>query len=351
MTASNGETPPRVSFPEISSHAYEHPTDRAALAALRKVKGFDLMLKQVFGAVPERRLRLLYLANAVRVGPRQLPDVHAVLEEVCECLDLSDQPELFLVSDPRVNAMAIGMNHPFVVLNSSLLQLLDREELRCVVAHEIAHILSGHALYKTMLVLLQSMVRWVLRGPLLIPSLPVLLALKEWDRKSELSADRASLLVTQDLELTRRVMIKLAGGAGRESYSLEEFERQAEEYRESGGLVDKFFKVLNLLEVSHPFPVLRVGELRHWAESEEYERILAGDYPRRDADDGEDDVRTRVAEAASSYREDFADGRDAMGDLVRSVGEAGKNVWEALFGPTVPRGPADEDVEGAERTD
>ena len=183
----------------------------------------------------------------------------------------------------------------------------------------------------------------------MIPSLPVLLALKEWDRKSELSADRASLLVTQDLELTRQVMIKLAGGAGRESYSLEEFERQAEEYRESGGIVDKLFKVLNLLEVSHPFPVLRVGELRHWAESDAYERILAGDYPRRDAGEGEDDIRIRVAEAASSYRADIADGREAVGDLVRSVGEAGRNVWTALFGP--PGEPAAEEAEGAERPD
>ena len=60
-------------------------------------------------------------------------------------------------------------------------------------------VLSGHALYKTMLEVLQVMVRWVLRGPLIVPSLPVLLALKEWDRKSELSADRGSLLVAQDL--------------------------------------------------------------------------------------------------------------------------------------------------------
>ena len=111
----------------------------------------------------------------------------------------------------------------------------------------------------------------------------------------------------------------------------------------------QLFKVLNLLEVSHPFPVLRVGELRHWAESDEYERIFAGDYPRRDAGDGEEDVRARVVEAASCYRADIADGREAVGDLVRSVGEVGRNVWAALFSPLGE--PVDDDVEGAEPSD
>lgn len=336
--------PARASFPDISPRAWEHPTDRAALAALGKVRGFDLLLRQIFGAIPERRLRLLYLANALRVGPGQLPEVHAALEDVCRCLDLDPIPELYLVNDPRVNAMAIGMDAPFIVVNSSLLQLLDDSELRCVLAHEVAHVLSGHALYKTMLVVLQAMVRWLLRGPLIVPSLPVLLALKEWDRKSELSADRGSLLVAQDLALVQRVMIKLAGGSGRESFSIEEFERQSADYRQSGGFVDKLFKVLNLLEMSHPFPVQRVTELSRWDSSEDYRRILAGDYPRRSPGDAPEDLRARVAEAARQYTEESEDPSSVAG-LVRTLGDAGRSAWASVFGQP-SREPRERDASG-----
>ena len=89
---------------ERQRRAYEHPTDRAALVALRKVRGFDLVLKRVFGAVPERRLRLLYLANAVRVSSKQLPHLDRALDEVCEILDLQEKPELFVYANPNVNA-------------------------------------------------------------------------------------------------------------------------------------------------------------------------------------------------------------------------------------------------------
>jgi Zn-dependent protease with chaperone function len=353
MTNSNDGTQNHVKFPDISPRAYEHPADRAALTALRKVRGFDLVLKQIFGAIPERRLRLLYLANAVRIGPEQLPEIHAALEDVCNILDLEEIPELFLLSDPRVNAMAIGIDSPYIVINSSLISLLAPDELRCVLAHEVGHILSGHALYKTMLVVLQAMMRWLLRGPMILPSLPVLLALKEWDRKSELSADRASLLVTQDVDLARRAMIKLAGGSGREGFNLDEFDRQAEEYQASGGVVDKLFKILNLLEVSHPFPVLRVGEISRFGESDTYASILAGDYPRRSDSDAEDvEVRDDLAEAVDSYRDDIEAGREPLADLLIGAGNFGRSVLSALLG-TQPASPeeAPADDEPGDSTD
>jgi Zn-dependent protease with chaperone function len=270
--------------------------------------------------------------------------VHELLVDVCGCLDLDPVPELYLVNDPRVNAMAIGMDAPFMVVNSSLLQLLDDEELRCVLAHETAHVLSGHALYKTMLEVLQVMVRWLLRGPLIVPSLPVLLALKEWDRKSELSADRGSLLVAQDIALVQRVMVKLAGGSGRESFSIEEFERQSDEYRQSGGFVDKLFKVLNLLEMSHPFPVQRVGELARWNGSDEHQRILDGDYPRRSEADEREDLRVRVADAARQYAEESED-QGSLAGLARSIGELGRDAWTSIFGQEPERArEADENI-------
>ena len=58
---------------------------------------------------------------------------------------------MFVRNSPFTNAMTIGMDKPIIVLNSALLDLLDEEEMRFVVAHELGHALSGHAVYQTLL--------------------------------------------------------------------------------------------------------------------------------------------------------------------------------------------------------
>lgn len=275
----------RRSFPGISPRAYEHPADRAALTALRKLTGFDTVLKKVMGLFGERRLRLLFLANGVRVGPTQIPRLHTAVVEVCRILDV-DVPEIYVVASPFLNAAAVGVDQPFLVFNSSLVESLSDEELLGLVGHEVAHVLSGHVLYRTMLLVLMQAVRWVAAAPFGALALPILLGLREWERKSELSSDRGALLVTQDVATLQRIMLKVAGVPARESFDLGEFEKQAREYREGGTVLDQLFKVMNLLWISHPFPVQRVLELKEWGESEAYKKILAGDYPKRADDRG-----------------------------------------------------------------
>ncbi|MCL7981561.1 MAG: peptidase M48, partial [marine benthic group bacterium] len=75
---------------QISAIAWEHPADRAALNALRKIPGFDLALRKVFGTFGERAIRLAFKANAVRVTEDQYPWIHERLLRVCEVLDLED---------------------------------------------------------------------------------------------------------------------------------------------------------------------------------------------------------------------------------------------------------------------
>jgi Zn-dependent protease with chaperone function len=283
----------------ISSRAWEHPADRAALNAVRKVPGFDLALRKVFGTFGERAIRLAFQANAVRVSERQYPWVHERVLRVCEVLDLDPVPEVYVSQTPVVNAGALGMDHPFIVLNSSSLEVLDRDEVEAVLAHECGHILSGHVLYRTLLVLLIRIVlfRYPIAG---LAAAPVLFALLEWYRKSELSCDRAALLAIQDRDVVMSALMKLAGGTRGETLVLDEFVAQSEEYRQGGDLLDSVYKVLNVLGATHPFAVVRVAELRDWEESGAYERVMGGDYPRRDEDDPKP-YREDLAEAVRGY--------------------------------------------------
>src|ERR687889_1974361 len=135
---------------QIASIAWEHPADRAALNALRAIPGFDEVVRKVAGFITERGVRQLFLANAVKIGPQQRPALHGLLDDVCTTLDWPERPELYVAQSPKVNAYAIGFEHPFIVVNSEALELLERdEERRFLLAHELGHIMSGHMTYRT----------------------------------------------------------------------------------------------------------------------------------------------------------------------------------------------------------
>ena len=146
----------RVNLTDISSRAWEHPADQGALVALRKLKGFDKVLKAMSGLINERAVRLELLGSAIRVDERQFAVLHRLLAEVGATLDAPELPELYVRASPLFNGVTIGMDKPVIVLDSALIDLLDEEELRFVIGHELGHAMSGHALYKTLLLRLLS---------------------------------------------------------------------------------------------------------------------------------------------------------------------------------------------------
>src|SRR5665811_911531 len=80
----------------ISPLAWEHPADRAALSTLRAIPGFDEIVRQVATFVTERRVRQIFLANAVQVNPVQRPKFDALLTDVLATMDWPKRPELYV---------------------------------------------------------------------------------------------------------------------------------------------------------------------------------------------------------------------------------------------------------------
>jgi hypothetical protein len=320
----------RATLTGISSRAWEHPADRGALVALRKLKGFDTILKTLSGFINERRVRLDYLGSGIRVDERQFAGMHRLLAEVGTVLDVEELPDVYVVNSPITNAMTIGMDKPIIVVNSSMLDLLDEEEMRFVIAHELGHAQSGHAVYRTMLLWLGELTgfwRAIPGGYLGVRM--ILAALTEWQRKSELSADRAGLLATQDPAVAYRVHMKLASGSGDLS-ELDQtaFFAQGQEYLDAPDLRDSVLKLLLVQGRTHPYAVVRAAELRRWVDSGEYTAILGGDYPRRDGD-ADASMTDAAKQAADSYTEAFRSWQDALGKLVHDVaGAAGSaKLW------------------------
>lgn len=322
----------RKRFPQISSRAYEHPADRAALTALRKLNGFDLLLRKLSGLIGGRRIRLLLLANAVQVSERQFPRLDALLTDACEVLDLPDRPGFFVQQTPVVNAMTIGLDKPMVVLTTGLVELLDEEELRFVVGHEVGHAFSGHAVYRTMLLWLMNLtnaVAWLPGGALGIRAL--ITALLEWFRKAELSSDRAGLLVGQDLDAAVRAQMKLAGGAHVHEMNPMAFLDQAREYESGGDIGDSILKLMLTMDTTHPFPSVRALELTRWIENGDYNRILSGDYPRR-GDDPAASATDDAKAAADSYAESVKTSTDPLMAKVRDFARDAAGIGDRIGG-------------------
>ena len=84
--------PPRVRFPGLSSAAFEHPEDRAALEALRRTPGLDRLLKWLSDMGAERYARVMFTGDSIRVSPRQCPRLYNDLREACAILDVQEPP-------------------------------------------------------------------------------------------------------------------------------------------------------------------------------------------------------------------------------------------------------------------
>lgn len=316
----------RTRFPDISPRAWEHPADRGALVALRAIPGFDHVLKAISGAIGERSVRLLYLATSIRVSPRQYPQLHQLINECTTTLDLQPIPDLFVTRDPNPTAMTIGLDKPIIIISTGMLDLVDHEGLRFIIGHEVAHVVSGHAVYRTMLLQLIGLsqsIQWLPIGAWGIRA--IILGLNEWYRKSELSCDRAGLLCVQDPRAVLRVHASLAGAQDPDEMDVAGFLDQAADYQSSGDIRDSMLKILQVTDQTHPLAALRAAELQRWAAGPDYRAILSGDYSRR-SEDKHAPMTEDVKAAAASYKEAFQTSSDPLFKVVSKLGAAAGGV-------------------------
>jgi Zn-dependent protease with chaperone function len=311
---------------ELSPKAYEHPADRAATAALQSIPMLDTVVRKLIELGYERALRQMLLANCVRIGDDQLPEVWASHRAAVARLDIQQVPELYVGQGPFINASAIGSGRPMVVLNSQTVSTLDELELRTVLGHEAGHILSDHVMYSTALAILLSIGTAPLaRLPFFagLPLLAIKMALLEWYRAAELTCDRAGTLVNRSPMTTCQTLMVMAGGTASRRLSLDAFVAQAAEYEEWEPGWDKLNRFRVELLQTHQFPVRRVSEILKWVRSGDYDRIMSGEYRKRSE---KTNPREEAGAATEFYAERF---RSIFREFGEGVGKAGDKAAEA----------------------
>ncbi|MEB3160487.1 MAG: M48 family metallopeptidase, partial [Synechocystis sp.] len=264
----------------LKANDFRHPLDRQATANLKQLPGMDLVIRGLLGSVAEQFFALNNLAASVRISEKQLPDLHQLLVDACRILDL-EPPDLYLQQNPQPNAYTFAMRgkKPFMVMHTSLVDMLTPAEIQAVMAHELGHLKCEHGVYLTaanIMVLAAGLIpNW---GAMLTQSLQA--QMLEWVRCAEFSCDRAALLAVQDPKVVMSVLMKLAGGSPKLAplLNLDAFIEQARDYeRLSEDDMGAMLRTLQTQDLTHPVPVLRAKEIDRWSSSQTYQNLLKGD--------------------------------------------------------------------------
>ncbi len=281
---------PAMKTPLIGLNAdhFRHPLDRQATQALKQLPGLDVAIRSLLGPMGEQFFYLENIAASVLVGPNQLPNIYNLLVEACQVLDL-EVPQLYIKQHPIPNAYTFAMRgkQPFVVVHTSLIELLNEAELQAVIGHELGHLKCDHGVYLTLANLLTLMTSQLPLGPVLMQNWQS--KIMEWVRCAEFTCDRAALLATQDARTVASVLMKLSGGSPTLSpqLNLDAFIAQASAYDSiSESEIGEMLKQLKTDELSHPVPVLRAREIDRWASTPTYQSLLASRPLTRQPHDG-----------------------------------------------------------------
>jgi len=173
-------------------------------------------------------------------------------------------PEIFILEDARPNAFTFGSeDHPSMVMSSSIVNLLTESEQLALFGHELGHVKNGHMFYHTVAEILGGGigVSASFLG-LSIITVPVRLALLSWHRESEVTADRGSLLVVNDLDVMRSLLTKLAQWSSGEALSSGKFDIESQR----ASMLESASELLR----THPLYVNRFKHLKEFSESEEF---------------------------------------------------------------------------------
>ncbi|MFO5495121.1 MAG: M48 family metallopeptidase, partial [Cuspidothrix sp.] len=236
-----------------------------------------MMVRNWLGPMAEQVFYVENIASSILVGEKQLPHLHKLLLEACQILDI-DPPQLYVRQHPAPNAYTFAMRgkQPFVVIHTSLIEILTPEEIQAVIAHELGHLKCDHSLYLTPVNLL-------ILAAAIVPNVGAVLAqaiqsqLLEWVRCAEFTCDRAALLATQNPKVVMSVLMKLAGGSPTlaPQLNLDAFIDQARAYDDiSKTELGEMVKSARTAQLTHPVPVLRAREIDRWSGSQEYQKLL-----------------------------------------------------------------------------
>jgi len=252
----------------LKAEEFVYPEDKEALDNLKETEPLSSIINLVVDFVQQPMMKAKLLAGGTWVNQRNNQRVHDLAKACAKVLALDYLPEICILESPKMNAFTIGRrDKPIIILFSTLVEHSSDGELAAVIGHEMGHVKNEHQPYHTLAYLISRGITML--GSLSILSLPIDLILRSWYRYSEITADRASLIVTGNPDLVGRVQVKLALGIRDlpEDISIGEILEEQKKIEDTA--VSQFAQLWTL----HPFTAKRIRQLEEFAKTKEYGKI------------------------------------------------------------------------------
>ncbi|MBR6629218.1 MAG: M48 family metallopeptidase [Bacteroidaceae bacterium] len=249
-----------------------HPNDAKAIQCMQELKGFNALVRLYMKMGGETLHRGMNLSSMLRVTPDSDGRVYRLLNEVAAKVGIV-APDLYIYNDMDMNAYTYGESRPFVALSSGIVDRMEDDELKGVIAHECGHILCKHSFYTTLMHTMESMGHlFKLISKTL--TLPIYLAMTYWSRQSELSADRCAAVVVGN-ECYQGVLVKLASGRKGKVGHTNTLIEQGREYEahKRASWWNRLQQEVRCAANTHPDLCVRAMELDRWCHSVRYEEL------------------------------------------------------------------------------
>lgn len=279
------KAPKRKQLNGLDSIIFQHPADRITLAALKAIPMFDRLVGKYIDLVA-RQEEVRLLSSAIEATEESAPMLCECLRNACSALDLKAVPPLYIEAGP-LNAYTTGADQPYIVISSSAVNLLNREEMMFVLGHEIGHIMAGHVRYYQLAIFILN------GGELAAQTIPIVgelvnaagkgltTPLLAWSRCSEYTADRAGLLACQNREAMLRVMMKMAGYpvAMYPEIRSSAFVRQTVKYQNAlrTSSWERLNELSDVIFSGHPRLVDRAAKILNWVKDGYFDEIIDAD--------------------------------------------------------------------------
>lgn len=206
--------------------------------------------------------RSLMEGNSLKVQEKVLPELYLMCEEVKAKLGFVENVDFYIIGDNSVNARSWATDdeeRPHIItINSGLYNLMNDEELKFVIGHEIGHLINEDAV-------IQDIFYFIYPDEETKENCPEFLEkrINLYNQLAELGADRYGYMANENLEACVSAIFKIASGLllDKMSVSIDAL------IAENNNRLNYFLKDGGVSEGTHPVNPIRIHALELFAEA------------------------------------------------------------------------------------
>lgn len=231
----------------------------------------EIVRQECVGTGYDANFRSVLEGNSLKVSPALLPEFHALCQEVIERLQYVGNIDFYITGNSDVNACAFysgDQNRPHIIeINSGLFNLMNEEELKYVVGHEIGHLINNDAT-------ISHLVSFIYPDDESKERIPEFLnkRIQLHRQLAELGADRYGYMANENLDACVTAIFKMASGLLLEKMNVSIDSLIAENSQR----LEFFIKDCGVSEGSHPVNPFRIRALELFANAKSQAGLTRG---------------------------------------------------------------------------